>query len=252
MKTILFALLTFLTSLANAQNYLVTLKMDTLRGDVRILTYGNIDRPEVNSPEGKKHFTAIQVKTVFLNNEVYNPVRTENGYRMMKRVSSGFLSLYLGRQPNGFEYDTEYLVKRDGSSIEVPNLSFKKVTSNFLKECENLSNRIKKNEFSRKDINKLISEYNNCIDTQTKQANLSSSTALEDPTLIALNSLKAKIENSSIASKKDALDVLTDIGGKVASGQSIPNYLTESLRSFFKETPELQPEVESFLGMLKK
>jgi hypothetical protein len=252
MKTILFAFLTVLTFFANAQNYLVTLKMDTLRGDVRILTYGTIDRPEVNSPEGKKHFTAIQVKTVFINNEVFNPVRTENGYRMMKLVSSGFLSLYLGRQPNGFEYDTQYLVKRDGSSIEVPNLSYKKVVSNFLKDCSTLSNRIKQDEFSRKDINKLISEYNNCLDLQTKQSNLSSSAALEDPTLIALNTLKGKIANSSIASKKDALDVLTDIGGKVASGQTIPNYLTESFRSFFKDAPELQPEVESFLVMLKK
>ncbi len=252
MKTILFALLTLTSSFAGAQNYAVTMKMDTVRGAVRIMTYGNIDRIDVTTTDDKKHFTAVQVKTVFLDNETYHPVRTENGYRMMKLVSPGFLSVYLGRQPNGFTYDTQYLVRRDGASMEVPNLAFKKVMSNFLRECDNLSDRLKNDEFSRKDLNKLITEYNKCIDMQTKKSNVNSSAALEDPMIIKANTLKAKIEQSSIASKKDALDVLNDISGKIAANQAIPNYLAESFRSFFKDSPELQPEVESLLASLKK
>jgi len=252
MKTTLFAILMLICSFAGAQDYAVTLKMDTIRGNVRIMTYGNIDRIEVTTTDDKKHFTAVQVKAALMNNETYNPVRTEYGYRMMKVVSAGYLSLYLGRQPNGYVYDTQYLVKRDGSSMEVPNLAFKKVMGNFLKECDKLNERLKNDEFSRKDLNALISEYNNCLDRQTKQANINSSVALQDPLIIKVNELKAKIENSSMSSKKDAIDMLNDINGKVASNQTVPNYLIESFRSFFKEAPDLQPDVESLLTSLKK
>ena len=89
-------------------------------------------------------------------------------------------------------------------------------------------------------------------DIQTKQANVDSSVALQDPTIIKINALKTKIENSSISSKKDAVDMLNDIRLKIANNLAIPNYLTESFRSFFKDAPDLQPDVESLLASLKK
>jgi hypothetical protein len=51
----------FLTSyFAVAQaNYVVTLKADTLRGDVRILSYDNIDRVQVAKDGKKESFTAL-------------------------------------------------------------------------------------------------------------------------------------------------------------------------------------------------
>lgn len=256
-KTILVGILIFGVTGAIAADYVVTMKNDTLTGKLSIQTYGNIDRVQIIAADKKKTvLTAIQLKMVSLAGEIYNPVRTDQGYRMMKLVRPGFVSLYLGRKPSGvtgdsYYYDTPFLVKKDGAAIEVPNLSFKKVMSNFLSECSVMKARIQKEELGRKDLDKIIAEYNLCIEDQTK-AVLTAPVQDSDSRIIALTDLRSSIDLSSIAGKSDAVDIVTDMLDKTQHHLTVPKYQFDGLRNLLKDSPELLAKFENVATMLVK
>lgn len=251
MKQILLSLFVIAPSLLCAQDYVVTLKGDTLQGKVNILMYDIQDRVQIDEGKKKKNFTAIQVRAVQLKNEIYHPIRSEYGYRLMKVVKSGFLSSYIGRRQNSTIYDAPYLVKRDGNALEVPNLTFKKVVADFLSDCSTIREKIKADALGRKQLDQIITEYNTCMDEQTKANNVASTVALEDPKIFALTELKRKVEaDASLATQKDVLDIINDMNGKLKVNQAIPNYQLEGLTSMLKNTA-YQPEVEKVIALLK-
>jgi hypothetical protein len=255
-KIMMSAILVLCSWAAFGEDYAVTLKNDTLRGKVSIQAYGIIDHIQITSSEKKRtNLTAIQVKAVSIAGETYQPVRTDNGYRMMKLVRQGFVSVYLGRKAStvsgqSYYYDTEYLVKKDGNSIEVPNLSFKKVIKNFLSECEAMKAKIDKEDLGRKDLDKILDEYNICINDQTKIANAQSSVAKEDPRIVAITNLRAKIEASSLSTKQDALDITNDILDKALHNQTVPNYQLEGLKNLLKGSDELSSDLQQLLATI--
>lgn len=237
--------------LTSGQDYVVTLKSDTLLGRVKIMAYDLIDRIQVNDGKKKQHFTAIQVRLAVVGKETFQPVRIENGYQMMQLVNPGFLALYLARRPNSLSYEIQYLVKRDGSAMEVPNLSFRKNVSEFLKECLTVSQKIDNGELTRKNLSQIIVEYNTCLDNQAKSIVDKTPVDADDARLLALTALKKKVEGIQMPSQKDALDLLNDIREKVRNKQTVPNYLMESLKGMLKDIPECQAELEKVLGTLK-
>jgi hypothetical protein len=253
-KTIFTAILIFGFLVVRADDFAVTAANDTLRGKVSIQTYGNIDHVQViSSDKKKKTLTAIQVRAVSLAGQIYHPVRTDYGYRMMKLVTPGFASLYLGKAPipnsgQGFYYDTPFIVKKDGSAIEVPNLGFKKVITNFLNECATLKDKLEEENWGKKDIDVILSEYNRCIEGQTKKMNIPGSSP-DNPKVAALLQLNTKIQNSSLAGKQDAVDILSDIVAKVRNGQVVPNYQIDGLKNILKESPELSGEFEKAIAL---
>ncbi len=257
-KNVIPAIMFFSSLTALADDYIVNLKNDTLRGKVSILTYGTMDRAQVIGADKKKTtLTAIQLLAVSFNNEIYNPVRTNFGYRMMKLVRPGFVALYLGRRTTGpsdtgFYYDVQFLVKRDGNSIEVPNLSFKKTMTNFLDECADIKTKIEKEDLRRADLDKILSEYNNCIEEQTRQSKSKTALETDNPKIAQLNDFKAKVEASSLSGKKDALEILNDVVSKVQQRQSVPNYLVDGLKNILKESPELAGEFDKIASSLNQ
>jgi len=250
MKTLFLGIVLFYSTFASAQDYVVTQKNDTIKGKVKLLTYDRLDRIDISKGKIKQHFTCLQLKAVYSEGATFNTIRTDNGYRLMKLETPGFLSLYLARKPTGFLYDTEMLVKKDGSSTEIPGLSFKKILANFLADCPTVVERIKQEELTRKNIPEVVNEYNKCVDAQTRFSNLNSSAIATNPILIALTNLKTKIEASSLPTQKDALDILKDIMNKVVASQTIPNYLMEGFKENVKSSPELLEEFDKVLVMI--
>ncbi len=235
-----------------AQDYVVTPKNDTIQGKADILTYDIYDRVEVKEGKKKVHFTAMQVKALVIKNEIYHTVRIEKGYRFLKLTSPGYVSRYLAQSTSG-AYDIEYLVRRDGSAIQVPNFSFKKVMGNFLSDCSTIQKKIEKDELNRKKLDQLLREYNLCIENQTQTAVLTTPiVSAEDPLLIAIISLRSKLEmNPGFPSKKDALDLLGDLSGKVRNKQPVPNYLSEGLKDYLKDIPAYQADLDNIISLLK-
>src|SRR5689334_10142042 len=130
MRTFILLLLASTTVQVYAQSdYLVSLKSDTLRGEVKILTYDAMDRATVKVNGKKETFTAVQVRSLFIDSMTYTPVQFEKTIRFMRVLRPGYLTLYGYRLPNQNNYDSRLLVKMNGQKLDVPNIGFKKYLS---------------------------------------------------------------------------------------------------------------------------
>ena len=243
-------------SLVIAQkDFAVLAKGDTLKGELKMYSIDNIDRLQINVKGTKSTFTAFQVKSFVKAGITYQPVRYENALRFMKLVESGYLSLYMFSPTGMGSMDSQYLAKKDGSGMEVPNLSFKKLISKYLNDCPELIDRIEKGEFHKSDIERIVVQYNTCLQAktetlmQTKDPQTSSSNSAK---IVAIETLTKKIEAENFLTKKDVMDVLRDIKNKVSKNENVPNYLTESLKSYLADTPALSKEAEELITTLLK
>lgn len=252
--TLVVLMLLSYATIAQKTNYLITSKADTLFGEMRILSYDKIDRVQLEVGKKKETFTALQLLSINKDGQEYKPFQYDNRITLMKVLKHGYLSLYAFRLPNQNGYDGRMLVKLDGTSMEVPNLAFKKLVSNYLEDCESVSSLIKNGELGKKEIDKIIDDYNTCI--ATKDANPvvveTAPTPAATEVTQSIESLIKKVEDEEFSSKKDALDLLRDIQTKVAKNETIPNYLTEGLKSYLSSVPTLTDDLNKLLDLLKK
>lgn len=247
----LFVAFLLLSVATQAQNdFVVTSKLDTIFGKPRILSYDLIDRVQIEVNKKKESFTALQVYSVTIDSQVYKPIQYENKIYLMKLVKSGYLSLYAFRLENQTTYDGRFMTKLDGTSIEVPNLSFKKFMVNFLNDCSTIVSKIKSGDLSKKELDKIIDEYNECITNLNKEKVIPSSEVNEKS--VAITKLIGKIEAEDFTSKKDALDLLKDIQSKVNNNEPVPNYLTDGLKGYLAGTPALTDDLNALLSLLQK
>src|SRR5688572_10891221 len=120
-----------------AQDYLVTTKGDTLYGEIKPLNYGLEKKVQLRTADKKKQiYPMVQISAFALKKEVYQPVKGPNGYSFMKLLKPGYLSLFAFQGENQVTYDNHFLLKRDGNGTEVPNLSFRKILTNFPSDCK--------------------------------------------------------------------------------------------------------------------
>jgi hypothetical protein len=249
-----FLLLMLFSFNALAQtDYLITSKADTLYGDLRILTYDQIDRVQIEIGKKKEMLTALQVLSLYKDGQVYKPIKYDTKIVFMKALKQGYLSMFAFRLPNQSSYDGRLLTKMDGTSMEVPNLGFKKILSSYLEDCESVSTRVKEGELSRKEIDKIIEDFNACVDSKNTTASIPDvPTPVVNEVTQSIESLIKKVEAEDFVSKKDALDLLRDIQTKVAKNETIPNYLSEGLKSYLSSVPLLAEDLEKLLALLKK
>lgn len=244
-KVFLFVFLVTMPLLAVCQqDYAVTLRGDTLRGEVRILTYDMMDRVQVITLKGKESFTAVQIRMVSIEGKTYQPVKIDTNIRMMQLLTPGFLSLYGFRMNNQMTYDGRYLVKLGGRSMELPNLTFKKTMAAFLEECPAVVEKISSGTWTKKHLDSILVSYNACVAERSIPAK-------PNEGLVKLNALKQKIEASDLANKKDALDIVSDLSQKVGKKESVPNYLIEGLKSYLNGKPELAADLDEVLKIIK-
>ncbi len=249
-----FLALMLLSFSAGAQtDYLITSKADTLYGKVRVLTYDLIDRMQLESDKKKEMFTALQVLSINVGGEVYKPLKYENKIVLMKLLKSGYLSFYAFRLPSQNTYDGRFLVKLDGTTLDLPNIGFKKILSGYLEECESVAKQVKDGDLTKKDIDKIIDEYNACMANLKKIPTpiASQPVAINEKT-VAIKALIKKLEGEEFSSKKDALDLLRDLQTKVGKNETIPNYLSEGLKSYLSSVPALTEDLNKLLDLLKK
>ena len=252
--TSLFILLFASISLAAQTDYAITSKGDTLKGEVKILAYDLNDQVQIHINTKKKVYTSTEILTVFDEGILFKTVKFDGRFKYMQLLKSGFLSLYGFRMPNQTGYDGRYLLMRDGRGLEVPNLTFKKSLSNFLKDCPTVDDRIKSGDLGRKDMDKIIDEFNNCLQFKTEKRNteIPASTVILDNTKSVDEFIKQVEAAPDFATKKDAIDLLKDLSGKVYRDEIPPNYLLKELRASFKDLPAFAEELEKILAKTKK
>jgi hypothetical protein len=229
-------------------DYAITAKGDTVRGDLKLLSYDLLDRLQVGSGRDKILFKAFEVREAVLDNERYRPVLWDNAYRLMKVIKDGYLSMLAFRLPNQTMFDGRMLMKKDGSKVELPNLAFKKIVASFVTECESVETKIKDGTLGRKDIDAIIDEFNECIAGRTA---LAKREARVDISLVdQLAAFQKQVETAAVA--KDAQDMLADILDKVKQKGEVPNYLVEAFRSSLAAQPALQTQWDALYAKIKK
>lgn len=243
----------FISKVASAQtDYVVTIKGDTIKGKVKYLNSGLDKRVQITPLNGKKIvYTVIQTTAFKLGADTYCPVRNVEGYVYMKLLKTGYLSLYAFQQPNQFTWDGRYLLKKDGQSIEVPNLGFKKTLTKFLSECSSVTVRILSGELTKTKMSEIIDQYNDCIDVNTKKSAVIQ--LIEQPEKInAWRALEKNINDlPAFEQKANALEMITEIKYKINKGEKIPNFLTAGLIDTLKDQPSVKEILDNALAELK-
>lgn len=249
MPKLLICLVLFTTAWSSvAQDYIVTTKGDTLRGSIKLLTFDRLDKVQWKDGKSKAVYSALQVRSIYLDGEYYKPVAIDRNVQFMKTLKPGYLSLMAFRVGSQTTYDGRYLLKMDGTGIELPNLAFKKVMANFLSDCQQVQDRIKDEKLQRKDLDMILEAYNDCFQEKTVIAERARSAPEKSETF---TTLKSKVETAqNVANRQDALDLLNDIIAKLKRGETVPNYQVEALKSFLKDVKDLQPALDAALAAL--
>jgi hypothetical protein len=230
----------------SAQDYVVSAKGDTLRGNVKLLTYDIQDRVQLTGPGKKQVFTALEVKTVMMDGELYKTQRYENSYRYMKLLKGGYLSLYAFRPKGQAAYDGRMLIKTTGQSAEVANLTFKKSTAAFVEDCPEVAADVRAGVYSRNELDKLIDQYNACMAGPRPPGG-----ATESPTMVAWQMLQKKVAGlPNFDKQNDVLDLLADIGQKIKNTQPVAGYQLDLLSQYLQG--QAIDELENFLDLVKK
>ncbi|MBT1704849.1 hypothetical protein [Chryseosolibacter indicus] len=239
---------------AKAQDFVVTAKGDTIAGKVRPLTYGPDKKVQITTQDKKKNtYSIFQIRGFKFNNEVYHPVKLPAGYTFMKLITPGYLSLYAFQQENQVNYDGLCLVKRDGTTLEVPNLTFKKLMTRFLHDCETVSKKIDDGVYGKKQLDQIIAEYNQCIDQRTSESTASVTRQQTQVKQVnAWDNLEEKLkEKTDLKDKETALEMIAEIKNKIRRSEKVPNFLIEGLKSSLANAG-LNEELEKALGELNK
>lgn len=236
--TLSVAVLALSAHLADAQDYVLTARGDSLTGDVRPMLYGPEQKVQLVSEDREKTtFSIFQVREFSSDGEIYHPVRGEKGYQFMKLVKPGYLALYAYQMENQTRFDGLYLKKLDGESLVVPNLGFKKYMARFLEDCPAVVTQIEEGDLGKKDVPDIVDVYNACVQARTADHDRIIATREQQSTKIsAWSTLEEKIREKDFTEKKDALEMVAEIRKKIQRQESIPNFLLEGLKNSLRST----------------
>ncbi|RJE71473.1 hypothetical protein [Reichenbachiella sp. MSK19-1] len=233
MKKHLFTLvlLTFFFA-TQAQDQIITAKMDTLVGKVLIQTGGEYQADRVSVKVGKKkhRFGAAEVREIQKKDQKYVTVKFRGRYQFMEVEQEGsYLNLYRYADPktNTSDYAGQLLVTADGRQHIVSNIGFKKRLLEFLTECEDVSAKLESGEYNKSDLDQTIIDYNACIDQKSdakEQALVAKKDASKISTLIEL------VDELDRDDQQELLDMLGDVESKLEAGDQIPSYLQSAIR----------------------
>ncbi|HEY0655781.1 MAG TPA: hypothetical protein VGD65_21750 [Chryseosolibacter sp.] len=231
---------------SHAQEYVVPLRGDTIRGDVRPAGIGLTQRVQVVGQDGKKKsFGVVEVREFKFKDEIYRPVKGVNGYVFMKLIKDGYLGLYGFQPDNQTNYDGRFLMRRDGSGIEVPNLTFKKSITKFLSDCPTVADKVEKGDLGRREIETIVTEYNNCINKNTNEV------AVETKKLDPLDVLEQKVKaKPTFEGQNDALDMIAEMKKKVQRKEKVPNFMVEGLKNALSSQTDLTTDLDAALKEL--
>lgn len=226
-------MLSYLFSSAQ-DDQVVTIKGETLTGTLKPLAFGPDKKIQVTGADKKKTTVPLlHVKYYTFKGETYRPVKGPQGYTFMKVLKDGYATLYAFQMENQTSYDGRFLQKKDGESTEIPNLSFKKIMTRFLDDCEEVSAKVESGVLSKKDLDLIIDEYNQCIEQRTQVREKAVATRVEQVKKISSwDVLEEKVKAYPAFEGKDtALEMITDIKNKIARSEKVPNFVINGLKS---------------------
>jgi len=168
MRTILIlASVVMANLLFGQQDYILTLEKDTLYGRVSIEPNTYYDEVVISNDEGKYRLKVYQVIHVKFDGDIYDPIIFRNKKVFGKRLVRGALSHYMVRSEDNSVYFDEIFLKKNGESLVISSLGFKKRTAAFLSDCEVVSEKITNRELKYSNRSTIVEAYNErCTDQE--------------------------------------------------------------------------------------
>jgi len=231
--------------------YLITNTGDSLAGEIKTLFYGNDPRVQIKTTTSKNIYTILTTRKFVIGEDQYFPVRTVTGYKFMKLLSSGYVSLFSFQIDKQQTWDGRYLVKADGQSMELPNIGFKKQMANFLDDCGTVSERIESGELNKRDLDSILYQYNTCVQVRTDEAIHS-----HKPTVVAgkmepwYQLEKLVNQGADFDGKANALEMIADIRVRLTRNEKVPNYIIEGLKAALAQQSGLEEALKKALDSL--
>lgn len=227
-----------LCTYAQAQDYVLTTRGDSLVGEVKPLHYGPEKRVQItNGKKDKQTVTLFEVREFSSNGAVYHPVKSDAGYVFMKLLQPGYLSLYAYQLENQTRFDGLFLKKADGESMVVPNLGFKKYVGRFLEDCPDVSERVDGGDLDKKHLKEIVDAYNSCITNRTvNHDQVIAQREKQSVKISAWDSLEESVQAMEFSEKGNALEMIAEIKKKINRQESIPKFLTGGLKNALQGT----------------
>ena len=228
----------------DAGDYIVTVRNDTLLGEVKFNTYsqGN-ETVMLKDPRTKKqHFTPNTARAFRYQGKNYQSVLLRDHYTFMQVIEPGYLSVYEHQElsrTSGTQETNYYLKMNMGEVVLVPKIGFRKKIAPMLKECSVVYRKIKNKNYDYGDLKAIVTEYNQCAASQPAVAAAAPAAALATPVPAnaSLQELLTYLEkNPQTTNHDDLLSCLNDISAKLKSGSPVPKYLLQALVSMSKPT----------------
>jgi hypothetical protein len=237
------------------QDFVVLTQGDTLKGKVKFLNYGVEKKIQITTPDTKKTvYNILQTLSFSMGNDVYQPVRITQGYVYMKVIKSGYLSLFAFQLQDQSMWDGRYLLKKDGTGLEVPNIGFKRNMTKYLSECPTVSEKIESGELGKLEIEEIINQYNACIDRNTSMHNLIIENEKDQAEkLKPWTELENSLNNGGeFEDKATALEMINEIKIKLQREEKVPGFLVEGLKESLKDQdPPIKEILEKALQQLQ-
>lgn len=240
------------TSFAQNQGVVITTSGDTLNGKVNFFLSKKFSQMvQVKNQEGKRNFKVYEVLEVKKDDYTYKTISIENVYQFGKLIKNGYLSLYeyVNYEDGSKNFNSMLLVKNSGETLPVPNLMFKKVVSGYLSDCSLVVQKFEDKKYKKTDLHTIVDDYNICISDKT-MASVEKTIATKEnlEKMKVVDQLIDKIVASDLFDKKDEIiEMLSDLKSKIEKGESLPTYLTKTLRTELKSNNDLLQLFDSII-----
>lgn len=236
MRFQLFAFVMLIGMMTFAQeDYLITLQGEKIVGDIELFQNRFYDEAIIKTDDGKETYKVFQVESVRMDGNDYKMVTYQNKKVFGQVLKEGPLSLLYIRPENSHQFTLQYFDKK-GEYLEVPNINFKKIVSDFLSDCPDLAVRIENKELKSADLDQIIDNYNRTCGT--------TDASLPPPQVKISSSV-----NEPSKSLNELSQLIIDIQAKLDNNEKVPSYLVEALKSYSekdinKEIKELIKRIE--------
>ena len=225
MKQILFIVVCLLGyyNSSSQPDYLVLVEGDTLHGKVTHLNYGPEQKVLLADQDKKKTvYSMLQVKSFQMDGQIFHLLKMNDRYTYMKLAKPGYLSLYNFQMENQITWDGQFLFKRDGHGIEVPNIGFKKRIADFVSEFPDLAEDVRAGTYARKDLDEIITKYNTYIDLQsTLMTQNPDENKIAPEEFSAWNNLETAVRaTEDLEEKENVLEMISEARAKSQRGEN--------------------------------
>jgi hypothetical protein len=226
--------------------YVVTVRNDTLVGEVKFNTYntGNETVTLKDKNKKKQNFSPNTARAFKFRGILYHSMLLHDHYTFMQVIEAGYLSAYehqeVSRQSGATEINS-YLKMNMGELVSVPKIGFRKKIAPLLQDCPSVHRKIDEKTYDFTDLKLIVLEYNQCIANRPKVSPPVIAAATQEASAIPANSSVQELltyleKNPQVANHDDLLSCLNDINAKVKNGATVPKYLLDALVNLSKPT----------------